>query len=170
MPDTVEVAAEARKGGLVSVFFLNLIPVDPAWVPAPDRASQSIAAFERHILSADEIKAEFLDGIQFVDQGSNFESVSCPSCGRVLDLAWWGEKMDAAWLDDLNRFGDLSIRTPCCDAGSSLNDLAYESPAGFASFALRARNPSPAGWLPAAQLADIATALGSPLRQVSAHY
>lgn len=154
----------------MSVSILNLIPHDPVWVPTRDCADLALLACRRHIPVAEEIKAEFLAGVQFVDQGSNFESVWCPNCAEELDLAWWQERMDAAWLVDQTRFGDLHVVTPCCAASSSLNDLAYESTAGFASFVLRATNPERGGWLPEDELADIAMALGSPLRQVTAHY
>ena len=50
------------------------------------------------------------------------------------------------------------------------DSVDFDSPAGFASFALKAVNPSRAGWLPDPELAEISTALGSPLRQVAAHY
>ncbi len=154
----------------MSVSILKLIPGDPALVPSRDDADQALLACRRHIPVADEIEAEFLAGVQFVDQGSNFESVSCPNCEAELDLAWWQERMDAAWLDGQGRFGDLHVVMPCCAASSSLNDLVYESTAGFASFVLKATNPERGARLPDDELADIATALGSPLRQVTAHY
>lgn len=56
-------------------------------------------------------------------------------------LAWWQERMDAAWLSDQRRFGDLRIVMPCWPANSSLNDLVYGSPAGFTSFVLKVTNP-----------------------------
>ena len=39
-------------------------------------------------------------------------------------------------------FTDLNKTLPCCGASVSLNDLCYNSPAGFARFVIQARNPS----------------------------
>lgn len=153
-----------------SVYILNIISTDPAWVPSGDLADGALLVFRQHVAGADDVTAEFLDGIQFVDQGENFESVSCPRCGELLDDGWWAERMDDSWSPDLNAFADLQVVTPCCGTNSSLNDLDYEWPAGFASFRLQARNPSRGGFLPDAELEEIAAALGSPLRQVYAHY
>lgn len=125
----------------MSDFVLNIISTDPAWVPSGDLAGRAVLVFQRLVPAATEVKAEFFGGIQFVDQGSNFESVSCPRCGELLDQAWWSERMDAAWSPDTSRFTDLQVLTPCCAARSSLNDLDYCWPAGFASFSLSAWNP-----------------------------
>jgi hypothetical protein len=154
----------------VGVYILNVISSDPAWVPPGDLADRALVVFQRHVRAADDVKAEFLDGIQFIDQGSNFETVSCPRCGDLLDESWWSDRMDAAWSSELHRFADLQVVTPCCGASSSLNDLNYRWPAGFASFRLIATNPSRGGFMPDAELEEIAAALGSQLRQVYAHY
>lgn len=154
----------------MSEYILNIISCDPAWVPSTDLVDRALLAYQRCVPAADEVEAEFLDGIQFVDQGSNFESVSCPQCGELLDEGWWSEQMGAAWSPELSQFTDLQVVTPCCQASSSLNDLDYQWPAGFASFRLRARNPVRGGFLPDAELGEIAAALGTALRQVYAHY
>jgi hypothetical protein len=154
----------------VSDFVLKIISTDPAWVPSGDLADRALLAFRQLVPAAVDVKTEFFDGIHFVDQGSNFESVSCPHCGEQLDPGWWSEQMDAVWSSEASGFADLDMVTPCCGARSSLNDLDYNMPAGFASFTLSARNPNRDGLLPTAELEDIAAVLGSPLRQVYAHY
>jgi hypothetical protein len=39
-------------------------------------------------------------------------------------------------------FADLTLSLPCCMVVSSLNELEYQAPAGFARFTLEARNPN----------------------------
>ena len=70
---------------------------------------------------------------------------------------------------DSTKFIDLAVTTPCCALLSSLNDLVYDWPAGFARAELSALNPQ-RGWLDQAKLAQVASVLGHPLKQVMAHY
>jgi len=149
---------------------LSVIPADPDWVPLGENANHGLKAFRRFVPGADDVSAEFFGGVQFVDQGEFFERVSCPGCGEPLDVAWWKQQMDAAWSAAESRFERLEVATPCCGVVSSLNDLDYCWPAGFASFALRARNPNLGGFLPDYELELIAAALGCAARQVYAHY
>jgi hypothetical protein len=134
---------ECLEGRGMSRFVLNLIPADPAWVPSRDVAERALLVFQRRVPAATDVSIEFFGGIQFVDQGSSFETVSCRQCGEPLDLAWWSAQMDAAWSPEASRFANLQVVTPCCAATSSLNDLDYDRPAGFASFRLSAGNPAP---------------------------
>jgi hypothetical protein len=46
--------------------------------------------------------------------------------------------MDASYR---SAFEDLAVRTPCCHTDTTLNELDYDWPAGFARFVLEARNP-----------------------------
>jgi hypothetical protein len=116
---------------------LSVIPADPEYVP--DAAAQQIgqALFSSFVSKADEVNMLVYDEVHFIDPGGNFVSVTCPVCGTDLS-GWWQEAMQAAY--DQN-FMDLTIETPCCKSIGSLNDLTYDWPAGFASFALQARNP-----------------------------
>lgn len=41
-----------------------------------------------------------------------------------------------------NDFNDLSITTPCCHQTTSLNELEYIWPAGFAKYVIEIRNPN----------------------------
>jgi hypothetical protein len=63
----------------------------------------------------------------------------------------------------------LAVTMPCCQHATTLNDLHYSWPAGFASFVLSAVNPD-RSWLQDAELQNIAEALGHPLRQILTHY
>ena len=75
--------------------------------------------------------------------------------------------MDRAAADD---FEALAVTLPCCGASSTLNDLVYHWPAGFARYVLEAMNPGPAGFLDPEQLAQLQLDLGCELRQINAHY
>jgi hypothetical protein len=87
---------------------------------------------------ADEIKMSVYRDPLFFDQGESSERIKCPFCEKELDNEWFGKAMNRAY-GKKNR--DLRIKLLCCGKGSSLNDLTYEWPAGFARFVLEARNP-----------------------------
>lgn len=77
----------------------------------------------------------------FIDCGSNFESIACPYCGSKLSFQWWNEVMN-----NLSKIEFTSIETylPCCGKMSSLNDLEYYFPCGFACFVIDILNPTEA--------------------------
>ena len=66
-------------------------------------------------------------------------------------------------------FTNLVVTTPGCGPRTSLNDLAYERPVGFALRRVAVLNPQ-RGRLDEAELAQVATELGQPLKQAMAHY
>jgi hypothetical protein len=115
-----------------------------------------------------EIEVEVSEDIKFVDQGSNFESVSCPACGIEMDTKNWLEWMEKSGETD---FIDRSITMPCCGCQTDLNALRYDWPAGFARYILRAPNPGIGnGWLEEKQLSALESILGCKLRQIRTHY
>ena len=151
--------------------YLRLIPKDPAWQPTAQAAQRTVEALAPLVPGADTVEAEFLDQVTFIDQGANLERVLCPSCRAELDPDWWSAEMargGGAELGD-QTFTDLAVTTPCCSAATSLNDLVYEWPAGFASFEVAVLNPQ-RGWLEPDELSRLGDLLGHPLRQVMAHY
>jgi hypothetical protein len=148
---------------------LSVISDDPSWTPASSTAEQATSIFRQLFPDAGDVAAESFGGVQFVDQGGNFDTVACPSCAATLDRAWWSERMDAAYCAETRCFDDLAVVMPCCGIQSSLNDLTYSWPAGFASFALVARNPG-RSWLRPDELAKLSETLGCDVRQVLAHY
>lgn len=108
-----------------------------------------------------------------VDCGSNWEGVRCPRCGQDIE-EWFGDRVSAA--SDDSELRDLAAVTPCCGVDTTLNELDFRWPVGFASFAIRVETPSRAWqnpdspWFTDAEIEIVATALGSPVRQVLAHY
>ena len=100
--------------------------------------------------------------VQFIDAGENLESLNCPWCGRSIDIEWWTICMEEAWSTG---FEDLRFPTECCDAITSLNDLRYHFPQGFARWWVEVMNPTVAT-LSDDQLAAIAEAVGHPVRAI----
>jgi hypothetical protein len=148
----------------MSEAYLRLIPTDPTYVPSTEEAKEALATLASFWPDV-ELTVLNWDEIQFIDQGSNFESIRCPQCGARLDLTWWSQAMSrAAAL----RFEDLSVVTPCCSRQTSLNDLIYYWPAGFAKFAISVRNPNKD--LEPYETTRLAGMLGTSLRIVWAHY
>jgi hypothetical protein len=115
------------------------------------------ASSDIHIICSDEVR--------FVDPGDNFSRIFCPSCQEELSSDWWGDTMDRAYE---KQFLDLAVTVPCCRTTTTLNDLRYEWPAGFARFRLEVRSPGIPSWgdIP---LSSLEAALGF-LRAIRAHY
>ena len=144
--------------------FLILIPSDPLYVPSPDSAQAANDYLLSVLPQADDIIWMLSDTVTFVDQGTNFERVSCPVCGVELSIPDWQQMMDAAYE---TQFADLNVTMPCCGAVGSLNDLHYEWPAGFARFSLEAFNPN--ADLDDHQRQTVEEILGCPVRKIWRH-
>lgn len=146
--------------------YLRFIPTDPTYV-ADSRTREQARAYLATVLpDATEVTVTVTDEVAYIDQGANFERVLCPQCGHELDAAWWQNAMDAAYE---TKFAILEIETPCCSTATSLNDLHYDRPAGFARFVLEAMNPKVRD-VEEAEVAALSSILGTPLRRIWAHY
>ncbi len=62
----------------------------------------------------------------------------------------------------------LVVTVPCCDVETSLNELVYDWPMGFARFRIEILYPNRA-WLTDEELTALTDALGHPLRQILIH-
>ena len=149
----------------MSTNILNLIPEDPAFVPAATAQREATQLLNGFLPGAREIAATVHDDIIFVDQGGLFETVSCPACGVEWTTPWWQDAMDESYR---SHFRNLLVTAPCCGTPVSLNELRYDRPAGFARFVLRAEAP----WhdLTEEQQAAISAVLGCRLRKIWARY
>lgn len=78
------------------------------------------------------------DSINFIDQGGNFEKIICPNCGLEIEGSWWKENMSLSYESN---FSNLDILLPCCQTNSTLNELVYIMPAGFAKFSIELKTP-----------------------------
>ena len=139
--------------------WLQLIPTDPAWIPGPEHEQAAVALLNELAPASDEIQALTYDEVVFVDAGANFESVSCPACNAELEMGWWSAAMG----------GEPAVVTPCCGALTTLNDLRYHWPQGFAQWVLRARSPGRMD-LTAEELQALEAVVGHPLREIWSHY
>ena len=150
----------------MSDFFLSLIPEDPTYVPPAQAQAQAVAALRARLPRPSQVEAKVFDEVTFIDTGSNFEKVLCPTCDEDITEPWTGW-MHAAWEAESP---DLSVSMPCCGRLTNLNALRYIPLAGFARFSLCAMNPNIGGVLAAKDVRVLEDVLGCKLRQVYTHY
>jgi hypothetical protein len=149
----------------VTDVYLRVIPVDPLLVPSAAAREKAAALLAQAVLLADDIVSAVSEHVRFVDCGSNFETVRCPRCSADVG-EWWAVAME---LGHERHFRDLRITTPCCGTRTSLNELEYSWPAGFARYTLEALNPA-VGSLPDRVVHDLEAVLGARVRVIWAHY
>jgi len=124
----------------------RIIPTDPFWLPSPAACDAVGSALRRH------------PSIAFLDPGAPFNAIGCPACGAAIAEHWWRERMEAGYDAERDAYEVLTVEPPCCGRFVSLNDLAYEPPAGFARVEVAAGR---------GDLARVAAALGHAVRLVS---
>ena len=144
--------------------WLQFVPSNPAFEPSADAANAARTLLMSFAPKAEEVKAEFKPAVHFFHPGENWSGVKCPACGADAE-EWWNEAMSAA---SDNAFADLSVTMPCCEANTSLNDLNYVWPAGFARFVLEAMNPNIQDLTPV-QERQLVERVGSGLRKIWVH-
>ena len=118
---------------------LKLITASPTYMPNDYSIEEALTYLRQHVQSAESIIAIKSDSPRFIDQGANFEKIICPNCTSLIDMTWWQDAMDKAYKTG---FKDLTIKTPCCGTETSLNELGYYWPAGFARLSIEIRNPA----------------------------
>ena len=149
--------------------WLRIIPTEPTFVPSSSAAQEARTLLDQFALVSDSgspSKAVNRGQVVFIDAGSNFNRIECPWCARELELDWWHDRMESAASTS---FQELLVRTPCCDVTTSLNDLRYDWPQGFARWWLELMNPI-GGALSDQQLELIAAALDHPVRTINTRY
>lgn len=92
------------------------------------------------LTSTEDITFTNFGSVQFIDCGEEPEHIFCPWCGRELDIEFWQEAMDKAYKGD--SFGSLGLRMLYCNLPSSLEELIYVKPCGFATFKIEIHNPT----------------------------
>jgi hypothetical protein len=143
---------------------LKFISTNPDFIPSQSQKNQA-KAFINSIFNNTEIEFNETKDIEFVDQGSNFESISCNICGRIIDNDYWQHTMDKAYE---THFKVLTFITPCCHKKTSLNDLQYHWPAGFAKFQISILDP--VGDIKTTEVSELEKILGTKVRKIWAHY
>ncbi|UPT61439.1 MAG: hypothetical protein M0D54_13515 [Hyphomonadaceae bacterium JAD_PAG50586_4] len=145
--------------------WLMFIPVDPTAQPARVDSDRAVELLKRFAPDAgDEVRAVFHDKIEFHDCGSNWCGVKCPQCSEDIE-EWWGDATGDAYESG---FADLCVTMPCCEHSTTLNDLNYVWPAGFARFVLEAKNPN-IRQTTAEQDRELAEALGMNVKKIWRH-
>ena len=109
---------------------LKIITTDPFYT-CPENIQSDVISILSKIYPFQKIKLLNTDSVEFIDQGGNFESVSCNFCGRLLEIQDWKNLIDLAFE---TKFNKLNFVTKCCNKETSLNDINYNWPAGFARF------------------------------------
>jgi len=125
---------------------VRIIPTDPFWLPAPAACEAIGDGLRRH------------PSIAFIDPGAAFTAIGCPACGAPIAEGWWRARMQAGYDSDREAYEVLTVLAPCCERLVSLNDLAYDPPAGFARVEVVGGSHD---------LARVAAMLGHPVRAVS---
>lgn len=150
----------------MSTNLLILIPTEPTYRPASAFAKRAQALLHTYFSQTAEVTASLSEKVAFIATGGNLERVLCPCCQSVLDEQWWMAAMERA--DDETRFTDLTVTLPCCGRVSSLNDLQYEWPTGFARFQLQIRDPT--NEIDEATFQELERVLACSLKKIWAHF
>lgn len=145
---------------------LRIIPRQPDFSPDGCAQGAALSRLRDAFDDADDIAMHLSESIQFVDAGENFEGVYCPACDTELDHTWWTQALEAAAA---NGFTNLRVRVPCCNDRTTLNDLRYDNPQGFARFVLEVTNPN-VDEVSEALIEELQDVLGCDLKTVWARY
>ena len=143
---------------------LRFIPTAPDFIPSKYNQDKAKEYLET-ILKSTKVKFTQTEKVEFVDQGSSFESVACNVCGKSISNDAWQREMDNAYR---KHFADLTFITPCCHKQTTLNDLNYNAPAGFAKFIIEI--PDPSGDIEPNEITELEKLLGTKVRKIWAHY
>jgi hypothetical protein len=145
--------------------WLMFIPIDPEMLPSRAAADRSVELLRTFAPEArGEVLATFAEKTEFHSGGANWSGVNCPKCKTDIE-DWWKDAMDNA---SESAFNNLSVTTPCCGHSTTLNDLDYVWPAGFARFVLEAMNPN-ISQTTEDQDRALSEALGLKLRKIWMH-
>ena len=143
---------------------LKFIPTNATYVP--DKIQQDKGkAFLVELYKEKEIEFYTTDLIEFVDQGENFNNVSCNLCGQEIKIEHWQNAMDEACE---KQFTNLDFITLCCNKKTSLNDLIYNMMAGFAKFVITISEPT--NKIEENDVKNLEHILGTRLKIIWAHY
>ncbi|HEU5375727.1 MAG TPA: hypothetical protein VFV38_09830 [Ktedonobacteraceae bacterium] len=150
----------------MSTNLLILIPTEPTYRPESVGAKRAQALLHTYFSQTAEASVSLSEEVAFIATGGNLERVLCPCCQSVLDEQWWIAAMERAYNE--TRFADLIVALPCCGRVSSLNDLQYDWPTGFARFQLHVRDPS--NEIDEATFQELERILACSLRKIWAHF
>lgn len=150
----------------MSEHYLVVIPRDPK-ADLPDTA-EAVRNAMADLPGTGETRVKDYGKLQFIDAGENAERIGCPNCGHTFTIPQWHAWMDADWHGE-DGFHLHRHLTPCCDIETTLNDLVYEWPQGFARWFVSARNTG-RGPLSASELERLERIAGIPLKAIAQMY
>ncbi len=142
---------------------MYLLAADPLAMPSVERREWTELLVRNLCPGAHEIVVHADDLPELYLAMTNLEATYCPHCAANLD-EWWPQAVDTWWKGGRR---DLGAVVPCCREPTSLNELDYDWPQGFARFAIEILNPSHD--LEPGELDTISRAAGMLLRVVWAH-
>lgn len=122
----------------MSDYYVKIIPTSPQHTIFGCAVNDAVEIVKSSV-NFDSVISNIYESPQFIDCGDGLETIKCPICGAELSFDWWGEAMNDA-AD--TAFEDLAIMLPCCSNNSSLNDLKYHYPCGFARWDVSVLNPT----------------------------
>lgn len=147
----------------MSIHHQQVILKDPFQRLSPERQQAFLAMVKGLLSDSPKCKLEIDDSPIFFDCGGSLEYVRCPFCKADLDTVW-NDWMQRWYEGDHNQLG---IETPCCSKLTTLNDLDYKSPQGFACVGVRSE------WelieISANDLEEIGAHIGAPVRLIWQH-
>lgn len=148
----------------MSSTILRIIPATPSFIPSVKHIKKALSRLHAFYNNR-QIDYNIFDTIEFIDQGENFDNVSCDKCDVLIDIEMWQDAMDKAYK---TKFENLDFITPCCNKNTSLNNLNYHSPAGFSKFIININDADKD--LDNESLQELEMILGSTLKLLWAHY
>jgi|ERR1041385_6279 hypothetical protein len=148
--------------------YVYVIPSEPGLVPDEASGHSTVRYFRSIAPRAGEITVFVSDHLEFIHCGGNFGKILCPSCGASIGLESWQDWMNKDFQGRGKGFTLSRRALPCCGVHSSLHDLNYEWPQGFARFNVCAQNPG-IGKLSGKQRRRFEQILGCPVRVIYEH-
>ena len=155
----------------MSEYIVKIIPRKPDHIIGKTAAENVIGLLKTFTENTsgyyDEIKYEEYDNTEFIDCGSDLETIKCPVCGELLDEDKWSESVNAAYETG---FSSLETVMPCCGGRCSLNELDYYFPVGFAKCCISILNCTFRDKLNDETIRKISEIIGEDIKLIDAHY
>src|SRR5258708_3806830 len=91
-------AAVAHFGvrhALMSDDYVHIIPAEAGRVPDAEKREAAVSYFRSIAPHADSVISSATDTLEFVNCGSNFGRIACPTCGAVFKVDLWNDWMNS---------------------------------------------------------------------------
>lgn len=150
----------------MSESYCVIIPADPN-ASLPETAEELRKALAL-VVGSERSRVKDYGKTQFIDAGGNWDGVACPSCGYMLTTPEWQAMMDRAWHNDAG-FKLVEEKTACCQASTTVAELDYKWPIGFARWFVSAYDTTH-GPLTEAETHALSKIAGLPLRAIYQNY